>query len=87
MKMMKDMMQKMMSGMIKPEDMPEMMGAMMENMFSKMTTEDRMKFVSTMTPNCLNMIFAELDESSKQKLAKEMLNKMTDIFASKVTKK
>ncbi len=87
MKIMKDMMQKMMSGMVKAEDMPEMMGTMMENMFSKMTTEDRMKFVSTMMPNCLNMIFAELNESSKQKLAKEMLNKMTDIFASKITKK
>ncbi len=85
--MMKDMMQKMMSIMVKSEDMPDMMSTMMDNMFSKMTTEDRMKFVSTMMPNCLNMIFDELDESSKQKLAREMLDKMTNIFANKLTKK
>ena len=73
-----------MSGMVKPEDMPQMMNAMMDNMFSQMTTEDRMEFVSTMMPKCLNMIFSELASDKKEKLAKEMITNMMSIFSEQL---
>ncbi|NOX17486.1 MAG: hypothetical protein GXO87_04285 [Chlorobi bacterium] len=74
------MMEKMMSGMMKPEDMPKMMDSMMDNMFSKMSAEDRIQFVSEMTPKCINTIFSEIDSDAKQNLAREMLGKMASIF-------
>lgn len=73
---MKDMMGKMMSGMMKPEDMPEMM----DKMFSQMSIDDRIQFVSTMMPKCLGMILSEFDSEAKGKLEKEMTNKMMFVF-------
>ena len=49
-----------------------------------MSSEDRIQFVSTMMPKCLNMIFSELDSSAKEKLAKEMINKMMSIFGEQL---
>ncbi|MCL5670155.1 MAG: hypothetical protein M1423_02485 [Acidobacteria bacterium] len=66
--------------MMKPEDMPPMMNAMMEKMFSGVAVEDRKEFVATMMPNCLKMMFAELDSSSRQTLAREMIDKMMAVF-------
>ena len=74
------MMEKMISGMMKPEDMPQMMNAMMEKMFSGMSAEDRREFVATMMPKCLKMMIAELSPDSREKLAREMITKMTAIF-------
>ena len=84
MKMMKEMMEKMMSGMMKPEDMPEMMNSMMDNMFSQMTAKDRIEFISTMMPRCLNMIFSELNPEEKTNLAREMAEKMMSIFKENI---
>ena len=67
-------------GMMKPEDMPPMMNAMMGKMFSGMSVEDRKEFVATMMPTCLKMMFAELDPGSREKLAREMLDKMVSVF-------
>ena len=78
--MMKSMMEKMMAGMMKPEDMPPMMNAMMGKMFSGMSSEDRKQFIATIMPTCLRMMFAELDSSSREKLAREMLDKMIAVF-------
>ncbi len=79
------MMEKMMTGMMKSEDMPQMMNTMMDKMFSAMTVEDRIQFVTTMMPKCLNMIFAELSPEEKDKLAREMINKMLSIFQEQVS--
>jgi hypothetical protein len=73
-------MERMMSAMVKPEDTPQMMGAMMDRMFSQMSSEDRIAFVSTMMPKCLSLIFAEMAPAAKEKLAGEMIGKMTSIL-------
>ncbi|MDF1611361.1 hypothetical protein [Stygiobacter electus] len=77
---MNKMFERMMSGMMKPEDMPQMMDTMMDKMFLSMSAEDRIQFVTTMMPKCLNMIFSELDLTAREKLAREMINKMANIF-------
>ncbi len=77
---MKKMMENMMTAMMKSEDMPQMMNTMMDKMVSAMTVEDRIQFVTTMMPKCLNMIFAELSPEEKEKLAREMINNMVSIF-------
>lgn len=84
---MKEMMEKMMSAMVKPEDMPQMMGTMMDRMFSKMSTEDRVAFVTTMMPRCLSLIFAEMDPAAKEKLAREMIGKMASILEGQIKQK
>ena len=71
-----------MLGMMKPENMPQMMGTMIDNMFSQMSTEDRMAFVSNMMPKCLNMIFSKIDSESKENLAREMMEKMMGVFSN-----
>ena len=78
--MMKSMMEKMMTGVMGPKDMPPMMNAMMEKMFSSMSVEDRKEFVTSMMPNCVKMMFAELNSSSKEKLAREILEKMIAVL-------
>lgn len=75
---MNSMMEKMMSMMMKPEDMPEMMNMMMDKMFSEMSVEDRIQFISTMMPKCLNLIFAELDADSKERVAREFMSRMSE---------
>jgi hypothetical protein len=57
----------------------------MDKMFSAMTVEDRIQFVTTMMPKCLNMVFAELSPEEKDKLAREMINKMMSIFQEQVS--
>ncbi len=52
----------------------------MTQIFSEMTAEDKMQFVSNMMPRCIGMIFAEIDKDAKVKLAKEMLEKMVAIL-------
>ncbi len=79
-KPMKKVTEKMMTGMMKPEDIPQMMNTMMDKMFSSMTVEDRIQFVTTMMPKCLNMVFADISPEAKEKLAREMINKMMSIF-------
>ncbi len=67
-------------GIMKPEDMPQMMNTMLDKMFSGMSTDDRIRFVTTMMPKCLEMVFSEMDTDAKGKLAREMINKMMSIF-------
>ena len=57
----------------------------MDNMFSDMSQEDRIQFALTMMPKCLNMIFSELEPDAKERLAKEMTNKMIAIFEEQLT--
>ena len=65
---------------MKPEDMHQMMEGMMSKMFSGMTVEDRIQFCTTMMPKCLTMVFAGVSPEAKEKLKKEMTNKMTSIL-------
>ncbi len=69
-------MEKMMSGMMKPEDMPHMMEVMMENIFGQMSGEERIKFLETMMPRCMGMMFSELDQEGRKAVASAMLDKM-----------
>jgi hypothetical protein len=57
--------------------MHEMMETMMSKMFSGMPVENRIQFCSTMMPKCLTMVFAGDSPEAKEKLKKEMINKMT----------
>jgi hypothetical protein len=64
----------------KPEDMHDMMETMMSKMFSGMSAEDRVQFCTTMMPRCLAKVFAGVSPEAKEKLKKEMANKMTSMF-------
>jgi hypothetical protein len=77
---MKEMMEKMMTRMAKPEDMPGMMNVMMDRMFSGMTADDRMRFVTTMMPKCLGMIMTGMTPEERQKLAREMVDRLVALF-------
>lgn len=72
--------EKMMSGMVKPEDMPQMMDSMMSHVFESMTTEDRIQFITTMMPKCMNMLFSEMDKDAKERLAKGMLDNLAGVL-------
>jgi hypothetical protein len=65
---------------MKPEDMHGMMEEMMGKMFSGMSVEERVQFCSTMMPKCLNRVFAGVSAETKEKLKKEMVNKMISMF-------
>ncbi|HXV88006.1 MAG TPA: hypothetical protein VD710_02815 [Nitrososphaeraceae archaeon] len=65
---------------MKPEDMHGMMEEMMGKMFSGMSVEERVQFCSTMMPKCLNKVFAGASPETKEKLKKEMANKMISMF-------
>ena len=65
---------------MKPEDMHQMMEGMMSKMFSGMTVEDRIQFCTTMMPKCLTKVFAGVSPETKEKLKKEMTNKMTSML-------
>ena len=80
---MNKMMENMMTRMMESEDMPQMISTMMDKMvpvFSAMTVEDRIQFVTPLMSKGLNMIFAELSPEEKEKLAREMINEMISIF-------
>lgn len=59
---------------------PSSNDAMMDKMFSAMSAEDRIRFVTTMMPKCLNIIFEEIEPDMKMQLAQEMITKMMSIF-------
>ena len=80
MSVVKEMMEKMMAQMVKPEDMPGMMNAMMDRTFSGMTTEDRIRFVTTRMPKCLSMIMAGMTPEERKKLAREMVDRLVAVF-------
>ncbi|TAM79622.1 MAG: hypothetical protein EPN47_17625 [Acidobacteria bacterium] len=82
--MMKEMMEKVMDQMAKPEDMPDMMNAMMEQMLRGMTADERIRFVTTMMPKCLGMIMAEMKPEDRQKLAREMVDRLVAVFQAQV---
>jgi hypothetical protein len=65
---------------MKPEDMHDMMEGMMSKMFSGMSVEQRVQFCSTMMPKCLTKVFAGVSPEEKEKLKKEMANKMMSMF-------
>lgn len=65
---------------MKPEDMHGMLEEMMGKMFSGMSVEERVQFCSTMMPKCLNKVFAGTSPETKEKLKKEMANKMISMF-------
>src|SRR5690349_20532907 len=67
---MKDMMEKMMARMAKPEDMLGIMKAMMDRMFSGMTTDDRIRFMTMMMTQCLGVVMAEMTTEERQKLVR-----------------
>ena len=80
---MNKMMENMMTRMMESEDMPQMISTMMDKMvpvFSAMTVEDRIQFVTPLMSKGLNMIFAELSPEEKEKFAREMLNERISIF-------
>ena len=62
---------------MKTEDMHDMMETMISKMFSGMTVEDRIQFCTTMMPQCLTKFFTGITPDEKEKLKKEMINKMT----------
>lgn len=64
---------------MKPEDMHHMMEGMMSKKFSGMKVEDRIQFCTTMMPKCLTKVFDGVSPEAKEKLRKEMTNKMTSI--------
>lgn len=57
-----------------------MMNVMMDRMFSGMTTDDRMRFVTTMMPKCLGMIMTGMTPEERQKLAREMVDRLVALF-------
>ena len=63
-----------------PEDMHGMMKEMMSKMFSGMSVEQCVQFCSTMMPSCLSKVFAGVSPEEKEKLKKEMANKMLSMF-------
>lgn len=65
---------------MKPEDIHDIMKTMMSKMFSGMSTEDRVQFCTTMMPRCLAKVFAGVSPEAKEKLKKEMANKLTSMF-------
>jgi hypothetical protein len=65
---------------MKPEDMHQMMEGMMSKMFSGMKVEDRIQFCSTMMPKCLTKVFEGVSPEEKEKLRKEMTNKMMSML-------
>lgn len=62
------------------EDMHGKMEEMMSKMFSGMSVEERVQFCSTMMPKCLSKVFAGASPEIKEKLKKEMANKMMSMF-------
>jgi hypothetical protein len=62
------------------EDIHGMMEEMMSNMFSGMSVEQRVQFCSAMMPKCLSKVFAGVSPETKEKLKKEMANKMMSMF-------
>lgn len=46
--------------------------------------EDRIQFVTTMMPKCLNMIFREIDLDKKVSLAQEMVTQMISIVKEQI---
>lgn len=72
--------EKMMSGMVKPEDMLEMMNAMMNRVFEAMPPEERISFVMTLMPNCLRVLFAEMDGLSKDRLVRGMIENLVAVL-------
>jgi hypothetical protein len=83
---MKDMMEKMMARMAKPEDMLGMMNAMMDRMFSGMTTDDRIRFMTTMMTQCLAVVMAQMTPEERQKLAREMVDRLVALFQAETGK-
>ncbi len=81
------MMEKMMAGVVKPEDMPRMIDTMMDKMFSALSAEDGIQFVTTMMPKRLDMIFDEIGPEARVRLAEEMIAKMMSIFKEQIEKK
>lgn len=65
---------------MQPEDMRGMMEEMMSKMFSGMSVEESVQFCSTMMPKCLSKVFAGASPETKEKLKKEMANKMMSMF-------
>ena len=67
------------------DDMRKMMGnamgsampTMMDKMFSAMSPEQRVEFVTTMMPSCLTMVLESLDQSGRERLARNMINSFT----------
>lgn len=45
-----------------------------------MSVEERVQFCSTMMPKCSSKVFAGVSPETKEKLKKEMANKMMSMF-------
>ena len=69
----------------KPENMKEIMPMIMDRMFSGMNAIERMEFISTMMPKCLENILSNLDSDSRSKLAKELLERILNILEKQKT--
>lgn len=67
------------------DDMRKMMGAvmgsamppMMDKMFLAMTPEQRVELVNTMMPRCLEIVLGSLDQSGRERLARDMIGSFT----------
>lgn len=57
--------------------MHDMMETMMSKMFSGMAVKDRIQLCTTIMPPCLTKFFTGITPYEKEKLKKEMINKMT----------
>ena len=54
--------------------MGSMMPPMMDKMFSAMSPDERMKFLTTMMPKCMSMVLDSLDQPARERLAREMID-------------
>ena len=67
------------------DDMRTMMGnimgsampPMMDKMFSAMPPEQRVEFVTTMMPRCLEIVLNSLDQPGRERLARDMIDSFT----------
>ena len=59
-----------------PSGMPSMM---MDKMLAAMPAAERVEFVPTMMERCLTIVFGQLDTAAKQRLARDIVDRMTHV--------
>lgn len=69
------------------KEMGKMMGSamgsamppMMEKMFATMSSSEQAAFVTAMMPKCVSMVLDSLDQSGRERLAREMIDGFTRV--------
>jgi hypothetical protein len=59
---------------------------MMDRMFTRMTIEDRIRFATTMMPKCLGIVMTGMTPKERQKLVREMVDRLVTLFQAEVGK-